>query len=83
MSYLSQIAGGGFDASAEASDTVPLAKAAQGLYVGGTGNVKGMLGDGSILTFSGVPAGVTLPFLFKQIFDNGTTATLLIGCRKT
>lgn len=83
MSFLSEIAKGAFDASAEASDTAQLTLAAEGLYVGGTGDVKVTTANGSVVTFSSVPAGVVLPFNIVQIFSTGTTATLLIGCRKS
>lgn len=82
MSYLSEIAQGGFDADAEASDTQFLTLAAQGLYIGVTGDVKVITADNSVLTFEGVAAGSVLPFHIVQVFSTGTTATGLIGCRK-
>lgn len=48
------------------------------IYVGGTGNVAVMPADGKgPVTFSGVPAGATLPVLAIQVLSTGTTATNL------
>ena len=82
MSFVGLIASGGFDASAEKSDTTALTISAQGLYVGATGNVKVKTADGSVLTFVGVPTGHIIPFEIMQLYSTGTTATSLIGCRK-
>lgn len=51
----------------------------RGVWVGGAGDVTGILkGDTVAVTFTGVPAGTLLPFAFKQI-KASTTATLIIG----
>jgi hypothetical protein len=78
---MSYVAHGGFDASAQKSDTVLLTLPAQGLYCGGAGIVKVKTADGSVLSFT-VVAGAILPWEIVQIFSTGTTATLLIGARK-
>jgi hypothetical protein len=51
------------------------------LWVGGAGNVTGILADDTVeVTFSAVPAGTLLPFAFKRV-SLSTTATLIVGVR--
>jgi hypothetical protein len=47
------------------------------LYVGGTGNVSVITIGGDQITFSGVPAGTTLPIQVLKLRATGTTATLV------
>lgn len=61
------------------SDTDDLVSPAVGLYVGGAGNVTGVMESGDVVTFTAVPVGTTLPFVFKRINATLTTATLMIG----
>ena len=63
-------------------DTNDLPALTQGVWVGGAGNVAGVLGDGRVLTFTGVLAGTLLPMAFKRINATGTTATNLVALRE-
>lgn len=69
---------GAFDASAQKSDTVDLVPAARALYVGGAGDLKVTLLDGSVAVFSGF-AGGFFPVSVKRLWSNGTNATLVLG----
>jgi hypothetical protein len=61
-------------------DTNPLTTApTRGLYVGGAGNLKVTMADGSVATFSGVAAGSLLPIRVNIVWAAGTTATLILG----
>lgn len=48
------------------------------IYVGGTGDVRVTLLDGSAVTFVGVPAGTFLPVRAFKVLT-ATTATNLVG----
>jgi hypothetical protein len=61
------------------NDGTNLALPIRALYVGGAGDVTGVLLDGSTVLFSAVPVGAILPVQFKRINSTGTTATLLVG----
>lgn len=66
------------------SDTVDLASVSgqmptHGVYVGGAGNVTGVLLDGTTALFTAPPVGSIIPVQFKRINATGTTATLLVG----
>lgn len=71
-------------AAANLHDTDPLTNGnCRAIYVGGAGDLKvTMAGDtgagGNAVTFSAVPAGTLLPISAKQVFNSGTTATLVI-----
>jgi hypothetical protein len=45
------------------------------LYVGGTGSVSVVTIGGDVITFTGVPAGTTLPIQVLKLRATGTTAT--------
>lgn len=49
------------------------------LWVGGAGNVTILMPDGSVVTFSGVPAGSMLPVGGVRVNATGTTATLIVA----
>lgn len=49
------------------------------LYVGGAGNVVVARMDGTLVTFTGVPAGTFIPIEFQGINATSTTATNLVG----
>lgn len=49
------------------------------LYVGGAGNVKVDLFDGSTVTLNGALVGTIYPLRVKKVYATGTTATNLIG----
>ena len=51
-----------------------------GLYVGGVGNVTVTTFDGTVVTFSAVPAGTWLPIVATRV-RTATTATLIVGMR--
>jgi hypothetical protein len=72
-----QLASGGL--AVTTSDTVDLASIAYGVYVGGAGNLKADLIDGTTVTFNGVLVGTVLPIIAKRIYATGTTATNLIA----
>jgi hypothetical protein len=50
-----------------------------GIYVGGAGNVKVDMGDGTTVTFSGVVAGTVLPIQAKRVYATGTSASLMLA----
>jgi hypothetical protein len=50
------------------------------LYVGGAGNVTGiLLEDTAAVTFAAVPAGTVLPASFLQVNQSLTTASLMVA----
>lgn len=49
------------------------------IYVGGAGNIVGVLQDDSTITITGVLAGHRYPFRFKRINATSTTATNLVA----
>ena len=50
-----------------------------GLWVGGAGTlVVTMAGDGSVLTFAGIPAGTWMPIRVKKVMA-ATTASLIVA----
>lgn len=61
------------------SDGTDLPRPIRALYVGGVGDVTGVLLDGSTVLFSAVPVGTILPVQFKRVNATATTATLLVG----
>lgn len=63
------------------ADGADLAKPCVGLWVGGAGNVKVDMLDGTTVTFSGVPAGTWLRICAKRVYATGTTATLILSLR--
>lgn len=71
----SSIARGAFAITKSAS---PLAVPAYGIYVGGAGDVVVTGKDGVNVTFTAVPAGVTLPINVTHVLT-ATTATNLVG----
>jgi hypothetical protein len=61
------------------SDTVDFTRVSRGVYVGGAGDVAAVMSDGTVLTFSAVPAGTLLPIRCKRINSTNTTATLMLA----
>ncbi len=62
------------------SDTTPLTDV-RALYIGGAGDVVvRMIGDGSVLTFKGVPGGTLLPVQVDRVMA-ATAATFILGFR--
>ncbi len=72
-------ASGAYALASHHSDSAELPRAIRGIYVGGDGNIKAVMLNGDVVTFSNVVAGMVYPFSCKQIWSTGTTATLLIG----
>lgn len=60
-------------------DANDFAKVSRGIYVGGAGDVAAVMADGTVLTFSAVPAGTLLPIRCKRINSTNTTATLMLA----
>lgn len=51
----------------------------RGIYVGGAGDVKATMQDGSVATFVGVPAGTILPVRVTVVWSAGTSATNMVA----
>ena len=49
-----------------------------GLYIGGNGNIKVDMLDGTATTFVGLKAGVVYPFKITRVYATGTTATNIV-----
>lgn len=49
------------------------------IYVGGAGNLKVKTASGSIVTYTGIPAGLFVPVQVLRVYDTDTTATGLIA----
>ena len=62
-------------------DTNELANYTRGVWVGGAGNLKVTMIDGTVVTFSGIPAGTFLPIQAKILWSAGSTATLVLALR--
>jgi hypothetical protein len=63
------------------SDSVPLARASRGLYVGSAGNLRVTMVSGAVVTFTGVAAGSYYPLRVTQVMATGTTAGSLVALR--
>tara|TARA_S200002703_G_scaffold160089_1_gene176882 strand:+ start:6145 stop:6360 length:216 start_codon:yes stop_codon:yes gene_type:complete len=61
-----------------ATDPDTFDSVANGVYVGGTGNLVLTLEDGTTATFTAVPVGTTIPVRCAGI-DAATTATNLVA----
>jgi hypothetical protein len=62
------------------SDTTDLTTApTKGLYIGGSGNVKVDMSDGTTVTFTDLAAGVIHPISCKRVYATDTTATLILA----
>lgn len=72
-------ANGGF--AITPNDSADLSLETNGLFVGGAGNVKVDLYDGSTVTLNGMLAGTIYPLRVKRVYATGTTATNLIGLK--
>ena len=53
----------------------------RGLYVGGSGDVKVIMQNGTTVTFAGLAAGVIHPICCVLIFDTDTNATDIVALR--
>ncbi len=61
------------------SDAVDLAFATRAIYVGGAGNLKVRMLDGSQITFTNVQAGAQYAMRVDRVLATGTTATGIVA----
>lgn len=61
------------------SDATNFSYQVRGIYVGGAGAVTVVTPAGSVVTFSGVPAGTILPVRATRVNSTGTDATNMVG----
>lgn len=61
------------------SNTVSFTNPARSLWVGGAGNVAVVSLTGTVVTFTGVPAGTMLPVQAARVNATNTTATNIVG----
>ena len=67
-------------ASVTPSDSTDLTGGAtKGLYIGGAGNIKVDMADGTTITFTALSAGIIHPVSAKRVYATGTTATLILA----
>jgi hypothetical protein len=67
-------------ASVTPNDTEDLpGGATRGLYIGGAGNVKVDMFDGTTVTFNAMAVGVEHQISVKRVYANGTTATNIVA----
>ena len=78
MSFLQNIAAGGFLITP--SDDNDLPETANGIRVGGAGDVAIETIQGDSLTLT-VTAGESVYFKIRKVLSTGTTATALVGYR--
>lgn len=62
------------------SNATNLTNPCDALYVGVTGNITGVMRDGTVQLFENVPVGV-FPIGFTRINATGTTATKMVALR--
>lgn len=65
-------------ASVTPSDSAYI-KLTRGLYVGGAGNVRVRMEDGSLETLVGIAVGVVHPLRVQQVYSTSTTATNIVA----
>ncbi|MGX2958055.1 spike base protein, RCAP_Rcc01079 family [Peribacillus sp. JNUCC 23] len=51
----------------------------KGIYIGGTGDLKVTMLDGTTVTFKSISAGAIHPLSVKRVFATGTTATNILA----
>jgi hypothetical protein len=61
------------------SDSVDLAAASRGIYVGVSGNVKVTTLNGDAVTFVGLAAGIIHPIAASRVWSTGTAATSIVA----
>lgn len=72
---LSTMTGG---AAVTPNDGADLSAPAKALWIGGTGNVKVDMIDGTTITLNSVPVGM-LDVYVKRVYATGTTATNIVA----
>ena len=66
---------GGYNITPSDTDTIRETRA---LYIGGFGDLKVDMADGSTVTFTGIDAGL-YGFAVKRIYSTGSTATNIVA----
>lgn len=61
------------------ADGADLGSVSRALWVGGAGDVKVTLRDGTAVTLTAVPAGSLLPLQCTRVWATGTTATAIVA----
>lgn len=61
------------------NDGADLARITRGIYIGGAGNIKVDMSDGTTVTFTAIAAGIIHPIAVKRVYLTGTSATGIIG----
>ena len=61
------------------SDSVTLAHASRGIYIGGAGDLKVITVGGETVTFASMAAGIVYPICVTQVLATGTTATGIVA----
>lgn len=51
----------------------------RGIYVGGSGDLKVKMMDGSVITFTGLAGGMVHPLSVSRVYATGTTATSIVA----
>lgn len=63
------------------NDSTDLTFTSRAIYVGGGGDLKVNLSDGTTVTFASIAAGIIHPIRVKRVFSTGTTATGILAIR--
>jgi hypothetical protein len=81
-----QIGSYNYGAAITKSDTVNIVQppgrlpaTTDGIYVGGTGDIAGVLENGTAITFKGAIAGTIVPLALIRVNSANTTATDLVA----
>lgn len=62
------------------SDVNDLENHTRGLYIGGAGDVKVIMANGTeAVTFTALAVGVVHPLRVRRVYDTDTTATAIVG----
>ncbi|MCF7702206.1 hypothetical protein GLR48_23630 [Loktanella sp. M215] len=61
------------------SDANDLVKVTRALHLGGAGNLRVIMADGTTVTFTAMAAGWH-PVRVRRVLATGTTATAIVGC---
>ncbi len=61
------------------SDTVNLSGLTRAIYVGATGNITAVMGNGDVVLFSTIPAGMILPIRCIRVNSTATSAATMVA----